>query len=293
MTTLLYDRVCRVTLRRTVQTETEQRFFLEQPSEIVISDLRVEFEVTRNLGKSPNECKFTVTNLAPSIRAEVEGPPEGLVATLAAGHDNTPRHLFAGDVMLAYSEKDGADWRTHFTLMDGGRAFANAKVNRAYRDGTTMIAVLRDIGRAMGVTVPKEVERTPLAREPVIAPVIAGDVRVVLSQLIAPFGFSWSIQSGKLQLLRDSDTVGVIRELSEATGLIGSPAFERTKGGKKKASTSKMTAKCLLYPELTPGGVVRVESRQVNARFRVEQAKHTGDTHGDDWTTEFEAKELA
>lgn len=290
----LYDRICRVTLTRTLETADERRFFAMAPGRVEVVSLRMEFEVKKTLGKSPNQAKLVITNLAARTRGEVEGPPEGLVASIAAGHDGVARHLFTGDVQLAFSERDGANWRTEMTIGDGARAFARANVNGSYRPGTPMLNVLKDVARKLGLELPATLAADPALRTQLVGGhAMSGPARDELTRLLAPFGYAWSIQDGRLQILRDEDTAGTERELSEDTGMTGSPTFERTKGGKKKAARTTMKASAILYPELTPGGILRVEARQVDGRFRIEEVAHKGDTHGDEWTTELEAKELS
>lgn len=289
----LYDRICKVTMMRTVLTETEQRFFLPLPDSIEVTDLRMQFDIKKSLGKTPNSCELKITNLSPRTRAEVEGPPDGLVCRIAAGHNGVARHLFTGDVRLASSLKEGADWITTLQLADGGRAYGNARANRTYRAGTSMITVLKDAAKSMGLELPKELLDDPAMRAQFAAgTTLSGGLRDELTRVLAPFGYGWSIQDGQLTVLRDEDTVGVEREISEGTGMIGSPAFSPTKKTKKKAASAKMHASSILYPELTPGGRVSVIARATDGRFKISEVTHKGDTHGDEWTTEIEAKEI-
>lgn len=291
----LFDRICVVTLTRLEQTKDERRFSKQTANRIEVRELRVQFDVKKNLGKSPNECKLTVTNLNEATRAELEGPVEHWVATLAAGHAGVARHLFTGDIMLAFSEKKGADWETEFTLKDGGRAFANARVAGSYRAGTPVVKALDDLAKALGTKLPESIASDPAFREQFAGGHVMRELaRDEMTELLARAGYSWSMQDGRLQIVNDTNTVGTERLIDASTGLIGSPTFERTKGGKKKGAITKAHIKCLLYPELTPGGIARVVARHVDGRFRMEEVKSKGDTHGkgdDSWTTETEAKE--
>jgi hypothetical protein len=294
----IFDRICKVTLRRAVPTETERRFFLQLPDQVDITELQMQFEIKKTLGKTPNACELKITNLAPRTRTEVEGPPDGLVATIAAGHDGVARHLFTGDVTLAFSEKNGADWITTFKIADGGRAFAQARATpRSYRAGTQVLQVLRDAAQSMGQELPASFATRPELRKQFAGgAVLEGPTRDAMTELLAPLGYLWCTQDGKLVILNDTDATGSSREVSESTGMIGSPTFERTKGGKKKSPKTKMKVASILYPELTPGGLVIVDAREVDGSFRIEEVSHKGDTHGSgdsSWTTEVEAKELS
>lgn len=292
--TRVFDRICQVAFQRSVPTEDERRFFLELPQAVEVTNLRMQFTIKKTLGKTPNSCEIMITNLAPRTRNEVEGPPAGLVATISAGHDNVARRMFSGDVVLAFSERDGADWITTLKLSDGGRAFAQARANRSYAPKTPLLTVLKDAAASMGAELPRELLSSSDLRTQNVATgaVMSGPTRDELTRLLAPFGYSWSFQDGKLQVLRDDEVSGIERDLSEDTAMIGSPTFERVKGGKNKAPKTKMRCSAILYPELTPGGVIRVDAREVDGRFKLLEVEHKGDTHGESWTTDIEATEI-
>jgi hypothetical protein len=60
---------------------------------------------------------------------------------------------------------------------------------------------------------------------------------------------------------------------------------------KKKKKEKKHVAgwkiKALLQPTIEPGSVVAIRSIEIptETHFRVVEVTHTGDTHGNDWTT--------
>lgn len=294
----LVDRVCEVRIQRTVQSTDERRFFVTETEQTVIRDLQVQFTVERHLRGEPNTCEMVITNLAAATRAQLQDR-DGLVATLAAGHDNTPRLLFKGDIRDASSMPNGPDWHTTIHLGDGLRAYRNARATRSYRSGTAVITVLRDAARSMGLVLPREVETDPDLRAGLaVGFVLEGPTREKLTRLLAPFGYGWSIQNGRLQILRDDQVApGAEREISLDTGMIGSPTFDYPKpakasktGTKKKKKKPTLSVDTLLYPELTPGEAVQIRSIEVNGRFKLDTVTHKGDTHGDDWTTSVEAK---
>ena len=285
----LYDRTAVVTIRRTEQTDTERRFFLTLPNVTTIRDLRIQFAVKKSGGKSPNTCELQLTNLAPQTRAEVEG--KGIVVSIAAGHDGAPRHLFTGDVRVAYSQIEDSEWITTIHLAEGGRAFGQARVKpKCYRPGTPVATILKDVAASMGLELPREITASPdLRTQFATGYSLEGPSRDELTRLLAPFGYGWSIQNGRLQVLRDSDVaVGVAREISEDKGMIGSPKFDTP----SKKQTRKLSVPVLLYPELTPGGAIIVRSASINGNFKITELTHQGDTHDDgpdSWTTNVEA----
>lgn len=117
---------------------------------------------------------------------------------------------------------------------------------------------------------------------------LEGPSQKELTRLLAPRGFKWSIQDSKLQILRDTDvrTDEAVLIIAD-TGMIGSP---ESGAPKNPGDVPILTVSTLIDPRLVPGVRMRVESRNISGLYRVEQVRHVGDTHGDDWTTRVEAK---
>jgi hypothetical protein len=284
----LVNRTCAITIHRTERSITERRFFVTLPNVVTVRDQRISFGVKKSLSKTPNTCEVKIYNLAPLTRGEVE--EDGVQVKVEAGYDGVTKLLFQGDVRSAFSETDGAHWVTTMHLADGGKAFGNARGNRSYRGGTRVITILRDLAKSFGLELPRDVLAAPELRTQFAAGyVLDGPVRDHLTTLLDRFGYSWSIQNGRLQVLRDDAVVaGTVREISEATGMLGSPAMDKP----KKKGGRTVSVRNQLYPELAPGGAIVLKSLQINGQFKIKEVVHQGDTHddGDDsWTTSVEA----
>lgn len=290
-----YRRVYKVTAYRAKPgtpggfVNTHSDFFEPLPNGIEITKLRVQFKVEKTLDKEPNTCELQISNLAEGTRANLCKKP--LIVRVDAGHeeDGGARHLFAGDLRYGWSKQDGTDWVTTLQLADGSRAFQHARVNRSYKAGTSVLTAVRDAARSMGLDLPKDVlVSDDLQRAFASGVQLYGSSADELTRLLAPFGYGWSIQNGRLSVLKD-DEVNTNRALviSQDTGLLGSPEFGAPE---KDGKPPTLTIRTLLYPQLTPGGMLSVQSKSVNGIFRAERVTHTGDSHGDDWVTEVEAK---
>lgn len=256
---------------------------------IRIRDAAVQFTVEKNLGGEPNRASVVITNLAPATRARLVQKP--LVVSIAAGYDRTSRHIFTGDARDARNVPAGTEYETQIQLGDGDRAYRHARVNRSYRAGTSVITALRDVAASMGLALPNNVKVSSELREQFSSGVaLYGPAREELTRLLAPYGYTWSVQNGRLQILRGNETsADTFRLLDESTGLVGTPQWSTPSG---PGEPSKVTAQALLYPELTPGGRVKLASREVNGMFKIVKVTHTGDTHGDEWLTTIEARPL-
>ncbi len=269
------------------RAEIEDYFGEPQPNATIIRDLRVQFSVEKSNGSDPNKADVIITNLAKGTRAAIVRKP--IKIQISAGYDGQARHIFTGDLRHGYSAMSGPDWETRLQLADGDRAFRYARINRSYKPGTSVLTALRDAAGGMGLSLPSNVEASTELREQFSAGIsLYGAARDELSRLLAPYGYRWSVQNGQLQILRDDET----REdrawpITADKDMHGSPEWTTpTKAGE----APKLKVRCALYPELTPGGTTEIVSSAVNGIFRIEKVTHTGDTHGDEWATEIQAK---
>lgn len=273
-------------------------FFEELETTTVITDHRIEFKIEKHGRKTPNQCEVRLTNLAfPSREAFVDGPVK---VRLEAGYGDTLRLLFVGDLRFASNEHDGTEWLTKLQIADGARAFAEARVNKSYGKGTPLLTVLSDIAKRFGVSLPTNVLNSPDLKIRIgTGEVITGYASDEMTRVLAPFGLEWSFQNGGLQILRVDDVLpGVTRTISQDDGMIGAPTIDPpkirapAKANKRGKGTAprvpKMKVKHTLFPELTPGERIEVQSRSLNGTFRIDSLIHEGDNHGSDWTTTIE-----
>lgn len=257
---------------------------------IEITDLRIEFEIERTLTKNPNTCDVTITNLSEATRAELQRKP--LLVNVEAGYDGVSRLLFVGDMHYASSKQDGADWSTLLQLGDGDRVHHSARVNKSYNGTVTIKQVLRDVAKSFGQTLPANIESATDLNARLEGGLISfGRVRDELTRLLAPYGYQWSFQNNRLQILRDDEARNDTYLINEDAGMIGTPEFGSTP---RSGKPPNMTIKLLLYPEILPGAKIKLESKAVpgGSVFKVLSVKHRGDTSGGDWYTSLEVKPL-
>ncbi len=260
-------------------------FFAQEPNALLITDMRVQFEIKRSVGKTPNPAVIKISNLSADSRGRFNRMPVYVI--LRAGHDGVLRPLFEGNVLpgRAMSELKGTDWLTKSQVADGARAYASAEYTKSYAPPVRAIQVLTDAAASMGLTLPPEAEQSPELRQALTAGVsVHGPTRDTLTKILAPYGFNWSIQNGRLQILKQGATnARRAWVVDEAAGMIGSPDSTLPH---KPGKVAEVTIKVLLFPEIVPGDSVQLTSRVFKqAVFRVNDVHHQGDTHGNEWTT--------
>lgn len=289
----LFKRAARVTCYRANPglpggfISNNPQFFDKLPNAITIEGLRIKADVEKNLDKEPNKCEIVIFNCNEQTRAFLEAKP--LTIRVDAGYDGNLRHVYTGDLRYGYSTLASPNWETHLQLADGDRAYRFGRVDRAYKKGTSVVTALVDCAKSFGLVLDATTLASPeLQAQFASGRTLQGATRDELTRLLGPFGYSWSLQDGRIQILRDDQTrTDRAYEISEDTGLIGSPEFTTPD---KIGKAAALKTKSLLFPELTPGGRIVMRSRGVNGIFRCERIGHEFDTHEDSWFTTVESK---
>lgn len=291
MSNSLFNRTVKVTIvgQPVGFIASNPQFFETVGNAVEIEAMRVQFEVTKNLGKEPNKCLIKLYNLADHSRAEVERKP--LKCFLYAGYDGNARLLFAGDVVRAYSQRDNTEIVTYLKVSDGLRAFAHARMNRSYKPPIQVRRVLQDAAKSMGLTLPPEVEQSAELKQALATGISThGATRDVLTRLLAPYGYNWSIQQGRLQILKDEQLKpGQAHLINQSTGLVGIPSKEVPEKPKGKTEVKFET---LLYPELEPGQLAHLESEFLNVDAKMTDIKHDGDSVDGEYKTSVTGRPL-
>jgi hypothetical protein len=254
---------------------------------LAVQGLRMQFTASKTLEKSPNTAEIHVFNLAEKSRKGMQ--TIGANVVLQAGYEDEKSQavVFSGNARYISHRLDGPDWVTKIECGDGEQAVGGDLVEETFAEGTPVVRALEFISGKLKVdkgnmgTQAKGLGR--MLRSGFVA---KGRAATVLERLLVAEGYSFSIQNGRLQILKpgqsNTDTVFV---LSPSTGLIGSPEWS-TPDKSGKPPTLKVVT--LLLPQILPGRRVQLDSRAAKGLFMVKGLSHRGDTHEGEWHTEME-----
>lgn len=272
---------------------------------IEITDMDFSFKTKKTLGKEPNTAEIVIMNLSEQSRAALQD--KNLRITLAAGYVDTLATIFVGDSRdIDSAPNDGAEWVTTIQLGDGERGYRHGRASSSFRAGVKVTDVLQKIadGMQLDSTAVQNVEGLR-GRQFVGGYVTHGKASRELDRILKGFGYEWSIQDGKLQVLvPETATAETIVELTAETGLIGSPTLNTPPvasnstlspfTGKVTKTSSKgkptLKARSLLQPELKPGRRVSITSvTGIKGTFRITSVEHSGNSAGGEWYSDLEA----
>jgi len=255
-----------------------------------IEGLRISFKVEKSNQPEPNNAEISVWNLSRDTRSSFLS--QGSVPlVLQAGYGDDIAQIFTGDVKPGgiTIARDGADWVTTFKAGDGCEAYRTARIQESFQRGTALTAVFERLARSLGKELGPSLARIQAGdvKGALLSffggTALSGSVKDELDRVCASTGTEWSIQNDQLQIIAKGGLLpDPVVLLSPDTGLIGSP--EPGKDGIIKI-------RALLQPQLKPLGRVQVaEAQSRNGTYGVFKLTHSGDTHGQDWYTDCEAR---
>lgn len=275
--------------------------------------LRVAFSVERDKLPWPNNVELNVYNLSEKTRARLtEAGP--VTARVSAGYKTEPKQLFFGVLDIVEHLKDGTEWVTHMSATDCGEKIKQARVTASFNKGVLVVDVIRAILATLGLGNGNldAFSSDPDLRRPLPhGGALHGNAVEELAYFLRSANLEFSIQSGKVQFLKigggTPNTKGPL--LSPTTGLVGSAHLVREKATDLTRPKTKQTAKnsvegalgehvdlittiegtCLLNGAMAPGVPFEIKSATVNAQAMACAVKHSGDTRGNDWYTDFKA----
>lgn len=258
-----------------------------------LTDLRVEFNVRKNLQKEPNKAEVKIYNLSAVTRKLLQG--KGIPVILSAGYESNEGVIFSGDSRVIQHTHEGPNWITKVESGDGEKAFQFSRFSNSYGPGTPVAQVIRDVVASTSLNpgnlnaalaLPFRSGFNAFAN----GYAAHGDSVDVLGRLLKTIGFTFSIQGGTLQVLKSGNAVaGSAYLLSPSTGLVGSPEFGTPE---KKGAPAKLSCKSLLNPKIICGGVVEIKAENVTGQFKVEHLEHSGDSASSEWYTKVEVKPI-
>lgn len=250
--------------------------------------LRVAFDIKKNIKATPNTATVTLFNMAPKNRNSLL---PGMNVTVFAGYQDMMQLLFVGVIDTVKSTRGGADVATVMSCLDGGSAITGSLFMRQYGTATLLTDIFHDIAARMamvsaanppGLSASAVLGVDPTATTNAFL-TLSGTCRDVLTQVCQPRGLEWSIQNGALQVISKVLHFGDKAEVvSPATGLIGVPSINK----------DLCEFVCLLNPNIQPGRMIFLNTRDAVGYFKVRGGKWTGDTHDTKWQSEVQAVSL-
>lgn len=272
-------------------------------SGLLIDQLKIEFIVTKTIGSTPNPALIKIYNLNPNNETLIHDEYTDII--LNVGYQNNVRILFSGNIKHVFKYKQKTDYITEIEAADGDYDYRNSTLNETLAAGTTRDHIVsKAVASFSGGTTKGYVALDPYTNLRGVC--LTGNTRKILDNLAKDAGCNWSIQDGKLTIVKTSKTLpNTAIVVNSQSGMLDAPEIN-DKGIKVKT---------LLNPQLAVNGVIqlnnndiRVQERRTNilsnratksaqkqqlpvrldpdGLYKIIRLRHTGDNRGRDWISE-------
>ena len=249
----------------------------------VVTGLDISFDIERTTEAKPNTGTINVFNLSRENRAALEDSEAQVI--LEAGYEGQMGIIFTGNDLIVQTIKRGVDYETVIRARDGGKELTETQVTIDVPEGEafddTVKNVLKQYTKITGRKVDlSKLPKTAAARNKIISKQAA----VVLSELLDPEGYEWSIQNGEFRVVpvtQGSDETVYI--LGPSSGLISSPEKTRLRLPHAQEDTDGISFTCLMNSQVTPLRRVQLAASSIKGIYKVTRVTYRGDLKGQDW----------
>lgn len=261
--------------------------------------LRVVFSIRHEYSPEPNGAKVTIYNLGEDLRARLTAAGvnaqqsslnTGLTVNLEAGYVDDLKRIFRGDLGFIRHELKPPDWMTTIEAGDGQVRYKKARISKSFPPNSTLQQVVNELLDEFGLedgNIRTRVQQATLRASQRLfrnGKVAKGKVAGILSSILKSSGLDMVIQGKEVNALDPNEVYVEPRfVLTPDTGLIGSPQV---------GELSYVRVRSILNGDIVPGKGIDIESRIATGTYKVIKVTHTGDTQGNNWYTDIEAKPI-
>lgn len=249
-----------------------------KPTTIIQYPITLDLEIVRNTLASANTGKFTLWNLGPDTRAALFHDRYDTLnyrqITLNAGYttDKTLPIIFQGNILQAYSKRQGANWLTEIECFDGGFGMRNGEVHVSKPAGWNFKDLISTLmGKMPGVTegAISETIAVPNTRGITVVGNAWDSIRS-LSGTGIPF-----VDNESVNVLAENEYLlvdGAIPIIDSSTGILGSPRRQQ----------AMLEVDTIFEPRAVVGQLVNLQSmvKQFNGDYQIRGIRHSGRISG-------------
>ena len=255
-----------------------------------IKELRIAFEITKDILGFPNLARIDIYNLNDTSRGKVKD--EFTKITFNVGYQNGVKQIFLGDIRNVVHARQGVDFITTIYAADGDRDFRESFTNVTFSEGATVKQIVQEVSKSFSEVTTGILDGLESTKDKLLGTTLSGDSSTILNQLGEDYDFDWSIQDNRLETINKDEAFDDVTVVSSQTGMIGSPSITELGAD----------VKMLLNPRILPNRQIQIQSatpeyelgnlffrgikRTLGEGFyKVQKVVHTGDTESNDFFT--------
>ena len=237
------------------------------------SPFTVEFNIVHSTGSDHNSAHFTILNLGPNTRKKIFQDKfdaenrRRVIFSAGYGQSNQAGIVFIGDLLEAYSVREGVDIKTELECLDGMYGASNGVANICFPPGVDQQTAFREIISTM-----------PRLDKPVISPTftkvyergltVEGNSWDELCKLVDEDGEVYLFQNHPVILKHNECITGQVPVITGESGLLDSP----------RRQEGVIEVKTLFEPGIILGQIVQLESMEAinNGTYKIQGYTHSG-----------------
>ena len=264
---------------------------------LIVEDLRVKFEISKDLQGYPNLAKIDIFNLNDDSRAKVKDEFSKVIFN--AGYEDNVKQLFLGDIRNVIHSRQGVDFITTIYAADGDTDFQGSFVNTSLSEGVKIKDIVDIVVADFKDVVVGELQGLTGERDKLRGVILSGPSKDILNQYGNDYDFDWSVQDGVFETIGKDEAFNDVTTVSSQFGMLGSPSITELGAD----------VRILLNPSILPNRRIKIESsapqlalgnlyfRDIKKTlgegfYKVQKVIHTGDTHGNDWYSDITGRAL-
>ena len=233
------------------------------------SDLDLEFTVKFDDDMEANEAEIIIYNLSKNTVSQFKRNSR---ISIEAGYSGDTGVIFSGYVTKVKSKYEDADKVTTIKCIDDISEKTISEIT--FAAGTKASYILKSLLNKTGLPIAVFNMRRDWTYED--EEKVDGDLTECIKHYSEVCGVSTYINKGKIYSRYIKEGDNIYFELSEDTGLIGSPEeFEEEKTAEDyKEVINGYECECLLQHRFAAGGIVKLKSLAANGTYRICSGEH-------------------
>lgn len=213
-------------------------------------------------------AQITIFNLKHGTRDALNSKYQKI--SIIGGYADQTDTIFTGEVVSVSHKHEGTEWITVLECGDGVEILDTALINKTYEKGFKLGDILRDFASTNALPLEEIIginENKALSR----GKSFSTDMQSALNELGKAHDFDWSVQDGKLSVIKSGQgRAELTRVISARTGMVGSPEWINTGSDAAKLAVQKglkFKVVSLCIPSLKPADLIIVESGSLQGRM--------------------------
>ena len=261
---------------------------------VKITNLKIDFEVHKTLSnESTNNAKIKVYNCNEETSTALCTAGNHII--LKAGYeDEIITTILLGDIFKGSRKKEGVDNVVELEVAEGRTQIMSGTVSLSYGKNTSVSTVVNAFTSVLGFAV-KGTEKISASDKYEHGFSYIGMASTGLRQVLNRVGLTYVIQNEMLYIKSPDENIDNLGlRLNKNTGLLTLPTQISDKSNSSNIegkTDNEWSFTTMLFPQLVPGAVCKVESSTLNTDILIKEVVFKGSNFGGDFVAEIKGVE--